>query len=75
LLFKINSSSNNIKTYKSSLHRKNGSEKLKPQIKYANLNHNAASIYVMPIIEVVHTDIYGYVHDAMNEVASKDVFP
>jgi hypothetical protein len=75
LLFQISSSSNNIRTYKSSLHRENGSEKLKPQTKSANLNHNIASICVLPITEVVHTDLYGSVPAAINAVASKDVLP
>jgi hypothetical protein len=75
LLFQISSSSNNIRTYKSSLHRENGSEKLKPQTKSANLNHNVASICVLPITEVVRTDLYGSVPAAINAAASKDVLP
>jgi hypothetical protein len=75
LLFQISSSSNNIKTYKSSLHRENGSEKLKLQTESANLNHNAASICVLPITEAVRTDLYGSVSTAINAAASKDMLP
>jgi hypothetical protein len=75
MLFQISSSSNNIRTYKRSLHRENGSEKLKPQTKSANLNHNVASICVLLITEAAHTDLYGSVPAAINATTLKTMLP